>query len=191
MPRCFFSRWSTGFTAPTGCMWSAWKKTRSTSRRWPGCTCRTIEALALAIEAKDATTHDHLQRVRVYAIEIGKEIGMSADGTGSVAGGGAAARHRQAGRSRAHHFQARQTDARRIREDENPSGGGRGDSGRGEIPLSGGADRARAPRKMGRLRLSLRLAGRGNSHRSADSCRGRLSRRAGLGPPVPPRHAAR
>ena len=38
---------------------------------------RTIEALALAIEAKDHTTHDHLQRVRVYAIEVAKELGMS------------------------------------------------------------------------------------------------------------------
>ena len=37
---------------------------------------RTIEALALAIEAKDHTTHDHLQRVQVYAIEIGKELGL-------------------------------------------------------------------------------------------------------------------
>ena len=37
---------------------------------------RTIEALALAIEAKDHTTHDHLQRVQVYAIEVGKEIGL-------------------------------------------------------------------------------------------------------------------
>ncbi|MBZ5573539.1 MAG: HD domain-containing protein, partial [Acidobacteriia bacterium] len=37
---------------------------------------RTIEALALAIEAKDHTTHDHLQRVRVYAIEVAKELGM-------------------------------------------------------------------------------------------------------------------
>src|SRR5580658_2981305 len=37
---------------------------------------RTIEALALAIEAKDQTTHDHLQRVRVYAIEIAKELGI-------------------------------------------------------------------------------------------------------------------
>ncbi len=36
---------------------------------------RTIEALALAIEAKDHTTHDHLQRVQVYAIEVGKELG--------------------------------------------------------------------------------------------------------------------
>lgn len=33
---------------------------------------RTIEALALAIEAKDHTTHTHLQRVRTYAIEIAK-----------------------------------------------------------------------------------------------------------------------
>jgi diguanylate cyclase (GGDEF)-like protein/putative nucleotidyltransferase with HDIG domain len=37
---------------------------------------RTIEALALAIEAKDHTTHDHLQRVRVYAIEVAKELGL-------------------------------------------------------------------------------------------------------------------
>jgi len=40
---------------------------------------RTIEALALAIEAKDHTTHTHLQRVRTYAVEIAKEIGLSAD----------------------------------------------------------------------------------------------------------------
>jgi diguanylate cyclase (GGDEF)-like protein/putative nucleotidyltransferase with HDIG domain len=38
---------------------------------------RTIEALALAIEAKDHTTHDHLQRVRVYAIEVAKELRVS------------------------------------------------------------------------------------------------------------------
>jgi diguanylate cyclase (GGDEF)-like protein/putative nucleotidyltransferase with HDIG domain len=40
---------------------------------------RTIEALALAIEAKDHTTHTHLQRVRTYAVEIAKEIGLSLD----------------------------------------------------------------------------------------------------------------
>jgi putative nucleotidyltransferase with HDIG domain len=38
---------------------------------------RTIESLALAIEAKDHTTHDHLQRVQVYAIEIAKELKLS------------------------------------------------------------------------------------------------------------------
>ena len=42
-----------------------------------GLHLRTIEALALAIEAKDHNTHDHLQRVRVYALEIAKELGLS------------------------------------------------------------------------------------------------------------------
>ena len=38
---------------------------------------RTIEALALAIEAKDHTTHEHLQRVRIYAIEVAKALGVT------------------------------------------------------------------------------------------------------------------
>lgn len=37
---------------------------------------RTIEALALAIEAKDHVTNDHLQRVQIYAMEIGQELGL-------------------------------------------------------------------------------------------------------------------
>ncbi|HUJ49511.1 MAG TPA: HD domain-containing phosphohydrolase, partial [Bryobacteraceae bacterium] len=43
-----------------------------------GLHLRTIEALACAIDAKDHTTHDHLQRVQLYAIEIGKDLGLSA-----------------------------------------------------------------------------------------------------------------
>lgn len=39
---------------------------------------RTIEALAMAIEAKDENTHEHLCRVRVYVEEIGKELKLSA-----------------------------------------------------------------------------------------------------------------
>jgi len=42
---------------------------------------RTIEALALAIEAKDQTTGQHLQRVRVYAMELAKELDLSGDET--------------------------------------------------------------------------------------------------------------
>lgn len=38
---------------------------------------RTIEALAMAIEAKDQTTHDHLSRVQCYALAIGHEMGLS------------------------------------------------------------------------------------------------------------------
>lgn len=42
---------------------------------------RTIEALALAIEAKDETTGEHLQRVRVYSMELAKELGLPEDET--------------------------------------------------------------------------------------------------------------
>ncbi|MFI5101858.1 MAG: diguanylate cyclase domain-containing protein [Terriglobales bacterium] len=37
---------------------------------------RTIESLALAIEAKDHTSHKHLQRVRVFTVEVAKELGF-------------------------------------------------------------------------------------------------------------------
>ena len=35
---------------------------------------RTIEALSLAIEAKDHSTHDHLKRVQTYAMQIGRDL---------------------------------------------------------------------------------------------------------------------
>ncbi len=40
---------------------------------------RTIEALALAIDAKDETTQEHLQRVQVYAMEIGRDLRLNAE----------------------------------------------------------------------------------------------------------------
>ncbi|MGC1417580.1 MAG: HD domain-containing phosphohydrolase [Candidatus Acidiferrum sp.] len=40
---------------------------------------RTIEALSLAIEAKDHNTHDHLRRVQTYAIQLGKDLGLNED----------------------------------------------------------------------------------------------------------------
>jgi putative nucleotidyltransferase with HDIG domain len=42
---------------------------------------RTIEALALAIEAKDQTTGEHLQRVRIYAMELAQALGLNEDET--------------------------------------------------------------------------------------------------------------
>jgi putative nucleotidyltransferase with HDIG domain len=40
---------------------------------------RTVEALALAIDAKDHTTGDHVNRVRVYALEIAKDLNATPD----------------------------------------------------------------------------------------------------------------
>ena len=80
-----------------------------------GLHLRTIEALALAIDAKDHTTHDHLQRVQLYAMEIGKDLGLIAAGAGGAARRRGAARHRQAGRAGTHHLEARQADATNSR----------------------------------------------------------------------------
>ncbi len=46
------------------------------SEEMAGLHLRTIEALAMAIEAKDQTTHDHLSRVQTYALAIGAELGL-------------------------------------------------------------------------------------------------------------------
>src|SRR5688572_14539216 len=37
----------------------------------------TMEALALAIEAKDHTAHNHIRRVQVYSVGLAKALGMS------------------------------------------------------------------------------------------------------------------
>ena len=41
-----------------------------------GLHLRTIKALAMAIDAKDGTTCDHLRRVQVYATQIGQEMNL-------------------------------------------------------------------------------------------------------------------
>jgi diguanylate cyclase (GGDEF)-like protein/putative nucleotidyltransferase with HDIG domain len=39
---------------------------------------RTIEALAIAIDAKDEVTHDHVRRVQIYATGLARLLGLSA-----------------------------------------------------------------------------------------------------------------
>ncbi len=41
-----------------------------------GLYLRTMEGLAMAVEAKDKNTHEHLMRVRVYVTELGKVMGL-------------------------------------------------------------------------------------------------------------------
>lgn len=45
---------------------------------------RTIEALALAIDAKDQTTGDHVHRVRVYALELARDLNLSSAETDAL-----------------------------------------------------------------------------------------------------------
>ena len=40
---------------------------------------RTIEALAMAIEAKDECTHEHLRRVQVYSLKTAERLGLAPD----------------------------------------------------------------------------------------------------------------
>ncbi len=49
---------------------------RSHAQNMAALHLRTIEALAMAIEAKDECTHEHLRRVQVYSLELGKELGL-------------------------------------------------------------------------------------------------------------------
>src|ERR1700722_10759858 len=119
-----------------------------------------------------------------------KRSGAFGTGAGSSDSRGGAARYRKTGSSGIHHLQARQTDALRVREDEDPSGGGRGNSRTRRISVSGGSDCPLAPRKMGWQRLSLRSARRGNSHRRPNSVGRGLPGCISVGSPVSPGAAA-
>ena len=44
-----------------------------------GLHLRTIEALAMAIEAKDECTHEHLRRVQVYSLKIAEQLNLPQD----------------------------------------------------------------------------------------------------------------
>ena len=50
---------------------------RSHAEQMAALHLRTIEALALAIEAKDDITRQHLRRVQVYAAALGQQVGLS------------------------------------------------------------------------------------------------------------------
>ena len=144
---------------------------------------RTIEALALAIEAKDHTTHTHLQRVRIYAVAVAKELNLS-DADIEALRCRIAARYREAGRAGTDHQQAGAVDAGRIRKDEGTSAGGSGDSGARRISLSCGADRAIASRTLGWNGISRGYCGREHPDRGTYLGGGRLPGRAGLAPAV-------
>ena len=156
-----------------------------------GLHLRTIEALALAIEAKDQATHEHLRRVRTYVEELGKDMHLSdleMDGLRAAAllhdiGKLAVPEHilSKPGKMTAEEFEKMKIhpDCRRR------------DSGVRRLPVPRRAHRRGAPREMGRQRLSVRAQRRRDSDRRPHPGGGRLAGRAGIRPPVPPRSPAR
>ncbi len=72
----------------------------------------TITAFSTAIEAKDGVTSDHVHRVQAYAVGLARALGVRRSHAEGDRGRGIAARHRQAGHSRAHSQQAGQADQR-------------------------------------------------------------------------------
>ena len=116
----------------------------------------TIEALALAIDAKDRTGKSHIRRVQVFAAGLAKvdrHVGKRNPGRED---GGAAARHRQAGRPRAHSLEAGPAHAGRVPEDPDPPAGRRGNHRRRAVPVSCRAADSEPSRAVGRQGLSGR-----------------------------------
>jgi len=64
-------------TRPITSIWARLQNETEHAQNIAALHLRTIEALVLAIDAKDQTTHDHLQRVHVYVTEIAKELDLS------------------------------------------------------------------------------------------------------------------
>ena len=90
----------------------------------------TIEALALAIEAKAGCTPEHIRSIQQYAAMLAEAAGLSRRGGPGRAHRGAAARHRQHGGARAHPVEARRADARGVRARQDSSARRRRDSAR-------------------------------------------------------------
>ena len=135
----------------------------------------TIEALALAIDAKDQTAQAHIRRVQVYAAGLARALGMPERRDPGRQDRRAAARHRQARGARAHPVQAGPADAGRVPEDPRPPAGGRRDHQRRAVPVSGRAADPEPPRAVGRQGLSAAASRAKRSRSARGSCRSSIT----------------
>ena len=138
----------------------------------------TIEALALAIDAKDQTAQSHIRRVQVYAAGLARALGMPET---EIQGVKTAALLHDIGKLAVpEHILSKpgpltQEEFQKIR--IHPQVGAEIISGV-PFPVSGGAADPEPPRALGRQRLSGRAQRRGDPARRAHPLGGRLLRRA-------------
>ena len=122
--------------------------------RFPACTCEPLKRSRWPLKRKTQTTGDHLQRVRVYAMELAKELGLSEDETEALRA--ASVLHDIGKLAVPEHIISKpgKLTPEEFEKMKIHPIGGRGDSGAGRLSLSRGADRAGSPRKMGWQRIS-------------------------------------
>ena len=120
-----------------------------------------LERLALAAEYRDDDTGDHARRVGQLAGQLALTMGLAAGRGGVDLARGAAARPGQGGHPRHDPAEERPPDVDRVRGDPHAHGDRRGDPLRQPRPAAadGRADRALAPRAVGRARLPAGLSG--------------------------------
>ena len=146
----------------------------------------TIEALALAIDAKDQTAHNHIRRVQIYAIGLARAVGMPRGRdpgredrprccTTSASWRCPSTFSRSRGRSRPKNSRRSAFTRRSAPASSAPC-----------VSVSGGAAHPEPSRAMGRPRLSLGAQGAGHSARRPHPVDRRLLRRADVGAPVSP-----
>ena len=147
----------------------------------------TVEALALAIDAKDQTATSHIRRVQRYAAAVAQAIGMSPH---EVQGVRMAALLHDIGKLAVpEHILSKPgplTEEEFLKVQIHPQIGAE-IIGAVPFPYPGGPAHPRAPRALGRKGLSERSPGRADSARGENPLGGRLLRRADVGPSLPRR----
>ena len=157
---------------------------RVTSKRWPTCTSRRSKRWRSPSmrRTRPRRRTSVASRSTPPASPRAGHVGQRDPGRQDR---GAAARHRQARRARAHPLEAGSADAGRVPEDPRAPAGRRRNHQRRAVPVSGGAAHPQPPRAMGRQGLSAGIEGRRDSARRAHPVGRRLLRRADVGSPVP------
>ena len=145
----------------------------------------TIEALALAIDAKDQTSQSHIRRVQLYAAALARALGMTENHIQGVKT--AALLHDIGKLAVPEHILSKPgpltpEEFQKIR---GAPAGRRRDHQRGAVPLPGVAADPQPPRALGRQGLPVRAQGRGDPARRADPLGRGLLRRADGGAPLP------
>ena len=160
------------------------REEQNETRRAMDVQLATIEALALAIEARAGLYPDHIRSIQQYAAHARGSRRAVRRGRAGGAYGRAAARHRQHGGPRAHPVEARGADARGIRSREDPPARRRRDSEERAVRRAGQRSGVEPSRAVGWPRLSRWPARQRHPARRARARHRRLLQHAAGGSPL-------